>query len=372
MRRKGKANRPTTIVDVARALGVVPSTVSNALHGKPFVAEATRQRVLAKCAEMNYQASAVARALRTRRSYAIGVLLPDISNPVFSEIVKGIDAVLAPAGFTTLLASTEGRQARHAASIRAFTKRSVDGLVVVSQRVDAPEIQTLLAEGPPTVLIHRRASALAMDYVGMDNVGGLCNAVSHLAEVGHRRIGFITGPADSSAAGERLAGYRSGVRSNGLDEDQGLVVSGDYTLLGGFRAARRLLAMRNPPTAIISSNDLMAFATLDVAGQMGLRVPDDLSVVGVDDIFLSSLPMIGLTTVHQPAEEIGRASARRLLDRLDDEDLKVTETVLPAELIVRHSTAAPATRRRAVKPLSEKGLNDYLRTRWKPTTRVAP
>ncbi|CAO3433369.1 LacI family DNA-binding transcriptional regulator [Azospirillum doebereinerae] len=367
-----RSKQQVTIIDVARELGLAPSTVSNALRGKPEVAPDTRARVLATCEAMNYVASPVARALRVRCSFTIGVLLPDISNPVFGDIIKGLDGVLAPAGFATLLASTENGQGRLLSAARTFIQREVDALVMISQPVEGEGMDDLLDWDGPILVIHRRTPKAALDYVGMDNVGGGEAAVRHLAGLGHRRIAFIEGPRLSSSARERLAGYRKAVQELGLESDPALVCSGDYTLSSGFQAARRILAAERRPTAIVAANDLMACAVMDIAVHMGLQPPKDLSVIGFDDVFISSFPQIALTTVRQPAAEIGRAAGRRLLDRLSADATAPRDVVLPAELVVRASTGPAAIRPRPARKLTESDLEAHLRHRWRPTTEVYP
>ncbi|WP_168166108.1 LacI family DNA-binding transcriptional regulator [Bosea sp. PAMC 26642] len=364
-----------TIVDVARELGIAPSTVSNALHDKSIVAPSTKARIIAKAREMNYEASAAARALVTRHSMTIGVLLPDFANPVYSEIIKGLDRVMARRGYATLIASTENDEAKRLAATDAFIRRQVDGLVVISQSLLSAELQRFSDAGLPAVFVHRKpidhpdgAGSVAFDYVGMDNVGGLDAAVAHLARLGHRRIGLIGGPQRSSAAKERTIGFLGAVRRLGLDGAPNLIVDGNYEFVDGLDCARRLLALRKRPTAIVAANDLMAFAAMDVAQQMGLTVPNDLSVVGVDDIFVAVFPMISLTTVKQPAREIGESAGLRLLERFDADNLPPKIVTLPADLVVRHSTSdAPMSVRRGA-TLSAEALESYLAARWKPTT----
>jgi LacI family transcriptional regulator len=371
-----RAKRGVTIVDVADALGVAPSTVSNALHDKDIVAPRTKARIMAMAKAMNYQASAAARALVTRQSSSVGVILPDFANPVFNEIISGLNTILVPAGYATLVASTanDGRTCK--AAIHAFVKRDVDAIVVISQSLDIEETAQLAGCGLPVVLVHRtpadwqttHAPSSTFDYVGMDNAGGVCALVHHLAGLGHRRIGFITGPAQSSAACERTQGFRDGVAALGLDTAPELVVEGSYDFIAGMRGARELLSLPHRPTAMIAANDLMAFGTMDVAQQMGLSVPRDLSIVGVDDVFFSAFPMISLTTARQPAAEIGESVGERLLERFSDEALSPIAVTLPVEVIVRHSTAEAPAQIDAGSPLSTDNLEAYLASRWKPST----
>lgn len=371
-----RAKRGITIVDVAEALGVAPSTVSNALHDKDIVAPRTKARVLAMAKAMNYQASAAARALVTRQSSSVGVILPDFANPVFNEIISGLNAVLVPAGYATLIAGTSSDGRTCKAAIHAFVKRDVDAIVVISQSLDVEETAQLAGCGLPVVLVHRtpsdwqtaHAPSSAFDYVGMDNAGGVRALVSHLAELGHRRIGFITGPLQSSAACERTRGFREGVAALGLDAAPELIAKGSYDFIAGMRGARELLSLPQRPTAVIAANDLMAFGTMDVAQQMGFAVPQDLSIVGVDDVFFSAFPMISLTTARQPAIEIGKSVGERLLERFADEALSPIALTLPVEIVVRHSTAPAPGRVDPGRPLSVEKLEAYLTSRWKPST----
>jgi LacI family transcriptional regulator len=372
MKARNSRRPQVTIIDVARELKLAPSTVSNALRGKPVVAKETRERVLAQCQAMNYVASPVARALRERCTFTIGVLLPDIANPIFGDIVKGLDGVMAEAGFATLLASTEGSRERFLTATQAFVRREVDALVMISQPVGGEAFERLVEACPPIVLTHRKASGLDLDYIGMDNLGGSRAAVRHLAALGHRRIGFIEGPRQSSAADERLQGYRQALQDFGLDSDPALVRPGDYTLMSGFRAAYHLLSMRQRPTAILAANDLMAYAVLDVAAQMGLSVPNNLSVAGFDDIFVSSFPQIALSSIRQPAAEIGEAIGNRLLKRFDTDVSGPCNIVLPSQLIVRASIGAAAKQQSVLNRFSEQDLSAYLQKRWKPTSTVHP
>lgn len=371
-----RARHGVTIVDVAEALGVAPSTVSNALHDKDIVAPRTKARILAMAKAMNYQASAAARALVTRQSSSVGVILPDFANPVFNEIISGLNSILVPAGYATLVASTSNDGRTCKAAIHAFVKRDVDAIVVISQSLDVGETAQLAGCGLPVVLVHRtpadwqtaHAPSSTFDYVGMDNAGGVRALVDHLAGLGHRRIGFITGPLQSSAACERTKGFKHAVTALGLDAGPELIAEGSYDFIAGMRGARDLLSLPHRPTAVIAANDLMAFGTMDVARQMGLAVPRDLSIVGVDDVFFSAFPMISLTTARQPAIEIGESVGERLLERFSDDALCPIAVTLPVEVIVRHSTAPVSDSVDPGRPLSVESLEAYLASRWKPST----
>jgi LacI family transcriptional regulator len=349
LRAPRKAGRRVTINDVARACKVAPSTVSNALAGKAYVKPATRRRILAAVERLGYRASAIARALRTQRSFSVGVVLADITNPTFPEIVRGIEDALRESGCTLLLCNTDGTVERQAQYMRALADRRVDGLILVSQHLDAPAIEPLLATAPPTVLVHRRHRRRNFDYVGLDNVHGISLALEHLTALGHRRIAFIRGPQESTAVEERYRAFAAFVAAARIDDDGCLVVQGDYTREGGHAAGKMLLDLPHPPTAIVASNDVAALGVLEAARERRLEVPGDVSIVGFDDIFVSGLNAISLTTVRQPMREIGAAAAQLLLKRITagKHPYRAKKIVFAPDLVVRRTTAAPAAPDRA-------------------------
>ena len=340
------ASRRVTINDVAKACNVAPSTVSNALAGKAYVKPATRRRILAAVERLGYRASTIAGALRTQRSFSVGVVLADITNPTFPEIVRGIEDALRESGCTLLLCNTDGTVERQAQSMRALADRHVDGLILVSQHLDTPAIEPLLETAPPTVLVHRSHRRRSFDYVGLDNVRGISLALDHLTALGHRRIAFIRGPQESTAVEERYGAFAAFVAAGRIDDDARLVVQGDYTREGGYRAGETMLDLPHPPTAIIASNDVAALGVLEAARKRRLGVPRDVSIVGFDDIFVSGLNAISLTTVRQPMHEIGAAAARLLLKRITDgkRPYRAKKIVFAPDLVVRRTTAPPAPR----------------------------
>jgi LacI family transcriptional regulator len=338
--------RRVTINDVANACKVAPSTVSNALAGKAYVKPATRRRILEAVERLGYRASTIARARRTQRSFSVGVVLADITNPTFPEIVRGIEDALRESGCTLLLCNTDGRVERQAQYMRALEDRHVDGLILVSQHLDSPAIEPLLAAAPPMVLVHRRHRRRNFDYVGLDNARGVELALEHLIALGHRRIAFIRGPQESTAVEERYAAFASFAAPGRIDDDACLVVQADYTRAGGDAAGETLLALPRPPTAILASNDVAALGVMEAAARRRIKVPRDVSDVGFDDIFVSGLNSIALTTVRQPMIEIGAAAARLLLQRITDGKRKyrAKHMVFAPELVVRGTTALPASR----------------------------
>jgi LacI family transcriptional regulator len=337
-------SKRATIYDVAREAGLAPSTVSNALTGKAGVSPKSRARILAAVEKLDYRALPLARALRSRRSYAIGVLIADVANPSFPDFVRGIEDVAMRERCTLLLGNTDGREDVQLAHMDALLTRGVDGIVLISQHTASNEARRMMQAGPPCVLVQRRSPPFTEDYVGSDNRSGILAAVRHLVEFGHSRIGFVRGPVESSTAAERLSVFREAVAQFGLDADAGLVYPGDYTTESGFHAATMMLQAPRPPSAIIASNDMNALGIIEAAHQLGVRIPGDLSVVGFDDIALASLGRIDLTTIRLPKREMGKAAAELLMRRINAEEGEPPqEIIFPTRLVIRGSTG-PASR----------------------------
>lgn len=336
--------RRATIKDVARACGVAPSTVSNALGGKGYVRGRTRARILEAAERLGYRASSVARGLRLQRSWSVGMLVADIANPWFPELVRGAEDVLWAQQINLVLCNTDYRPEKEAAYLRDLLDKRVDGLIFASTAASSEAIPRLQAEGIPLVMLNRRHATVATDYVGMDNRVGIAAVIAHLAGLGHRRIGFIAGRLGSSAAEERREGYRAAVAALAGAVDERLMAQGDYSIAAGEDAARRLMALAEPPTAIVSANDFMAYGAMQAIAAAGLAVPGDVSVTGFDDIFMSGLPLVGLTTVRPHTPMLGARAAETLLARIGGSaPAEPVEIVLPGELAVRRTTG-PARR----------------------------
>ncbi len=341
--------RRITIHDVARECQLALSTVSNALAGKPHVSEKTRQLVQETAERLGYRASAVARSLRTQRSSTIGVLMADVANPSFPDFVRGIEDVVVREHCTLLLCNTDGSEEKQVRHMHMLLDRQVDGIVLISQHCASPPVRALLDGGPPFVLIQRRSLAHADDYVGSDNRSAITGAVEHLAGLGHRRIGLIHGPLESTTAVERLETYRAAVARLKLDDDPELIFPGDYNTESGYRAGVMMLTADQRPTAIMASNDLNAMGVIEAAHELKISIPDALSVVGFDDIALASFRRIDLTTIHLPKRDMGAAAAELLMKRLHGAKRSAPprEIIFPTRLVVRGSTG-PAKAGRAV------------------------
>ncbi|MCG0238910.1 MAG: LacI family transcriptional regulator [Firmicutes bacterium] len=338
-----------TIKDVARAAGVSPSTVSRVLAGHPRISQATRERVLQAMQELNYHPNAIARSLVTRTSRTIGLITSRpteqaFANPFFPEVIRGIGSVLEEEGYNLLLATTHGEDDDYEACMRLFRGRQVDGVILTSSRLGDRLIAALVAEEQPFVLIGRPLDAEGRPvyseahWVNNDNVAAAQTAVEHLLSLGHRRIGFVNGPPHWVFTYDRLEGYRTALARAGIAYDPDLVLSGHITQQDGGRALERLLSLPDPPTAIVAVDDTLALGVLDAALRRGLRVPEDLAVVGFNDDPITAWTRPTLTTVRIPVFELGVMAARMLVSILRGQPVRPRQVILPCQLIVRAST----------------------------------
>jgi LacI family transcriptional regulator len=326
-----------TIREVAGRARVSPTTVSHVVNATRFVSHEIRTRVLEAMTELGYHPNAVARSLRRGRTHTLGLILPDSANPYFAELGRGIEATAFGRDYSVVLCNTEGDQRRERVYLDLLAKRQVDGLLYVPAGDHADVLRDLLRRSLPVVLVDRDLANAPVDVVLTDKRSGACLATRHLIALGHRRVGCIGGPSSLAVSGQRLQGYRDALAEAGLPVDEGLVLRGDYHPQSGWAAARSLLAMPDPPTAIFAANDLMAIGVLRAAGELGRRVPGDLAVVGFDDIELASYTTPPLTTVSQSASEVGRAAVELLLERLADPARPPVRKTLETRLVVRAS-----------------------------------
>jgi DNA-binding LacI/PurR family transcriptional regulator len=333
-------DRPT-LDQVAERAGVGRGTVSRVINGSPQVSEHTRRAVEAAVAELGYVPNLAARALVTRRTDAVALVISESEERVFSEpffagVVRGISAGVSAAGRQLVLALAAGEERPLE---RYLTPQHVDGVLLVSLHGDDPLPELLRTRGLPVVLGGRPPCGYAGAYIDVDNVGGAKAGVAHLVARGRKRIATISGPRDMGAGQDRLAGYRAALAAACLEEDPGLVVEGDFSEVSGLQAMRSLLAGHPDLDAVFAANDLMAIGALRALRDAGRRVPEDVAVVGFDDSPLSRVTDPPLSTVRQPVEEMGREMAEMLLRLISGADGDVHQSaVLPTELVVRASS----------------------------------
>jgi len=340
----GNAKARTTIIDVAAEAGVHPSTVSRVLtgHAGSTIRPATRQRVLAATHRLGYRPSAVARSLRLQRTLTLGMLVPDITNPFFSSIIKGAEDAARQRAYNLILCNSEDDPQREATYLRVLRDRQVDGLLIASSQMADNTIAELRWEGFPFVLLNRATQSAEDLAVVVNNHAAAVEVVAHLAALGHRRVGHIAGPQNTTTGVDRREGYRAGVLAYDLADEPELVVEANaFSEEAGHRALGIMLAGPARPTAVFAANDLIAIGMLQRLRQIGSHVPDDLSIVGFNDIPLAGLLEPALTTVRVPQLEMGAAGAHLLIDRLEGRPIGDVRLTLPTQFVVRASSAAP-------------------------------
>jgi LacI family transcriptional regulator len=333
-------NVRSTIHDVAAAAGVSVATVSKAVNGRYGVSPATTAKVMAAVDALGYESSLVASSMRSRRTGVVGVLVADF-EPFSSEVLKGVGTAMRTLGAEYDLLAYSGA---HHGGAEGWERRSlsrlsgtlIDGAILVT-----PSVLTMSTTVPVVAVDPHRGRA-DLPSVEADSRGGAIQAVEHLVRLGHRRIGFLAGRGDLRSASLREAGYVQALAAAGIARDPGLTRDGEFELGAGRTAARELLTLADRPSAVFAANDLMAVSVLRTAHELGLRVPDDLSVVGFDDIPEAAREQPALTTVRQPMHRLGTVATTMLFSLLGGVDPAEAEVVLPTKLVVRGTTAPPA------------------------------
>jgi LacI family transcriptional regulator len=336
--------RNVTIIDVAREADVSYATVSRVINNGEHVKPEKRERVLKAMAKLGFSVNQQARSLRGGRSNTIGLLVRDIGTGYMGELVRGIDAELDHSGYDLMLHTTHRLKSKEAAYVSTITRGLADGLLLILPRNPEAYIETLRNRRFPFVLIDHQGIDDKGPAVGATNRQGGIDATRHLIQLGHRRIGFITGHSELGCSQDRLAGYKAALIEAGLPIDPNLIREGDFHQPRGYSAASELLALPDPPTAIFAANDVSAFGVMESVRDHGKRIPNDISIVGFDDIPQTGQVNPPLTTVRQPLEEMGRTAARMLLEMFEDPQRRPGKIELPTELIVRDSTKPPKDR----------------------------
>jgi LacI family transcriptional regulator len=331
-----------TLRDVARIAGVHPGTVSRALNPatEALVRDATVRRVRQVAEQLGYRPNPLARGLKTNRTYTIGVIVPDIQNPLFPPIIRGLDDRLGEAGYTPLIANSDNDPARERTDFEAMLARAVDGFVTATARLDHELLDEFADVGLPLVLVNRRVEDGSLPSATADDRAGVRFAVEHLVGLGHTRIAHLGGPQDVSTGRQRREGFEKAMAAANLDAS--LIRTGRaFTEPEGARLCEELLTDGEDVTAIVAGNDLMALGCYDVFAERGIDCPGDISVAGFNDMPFADRFAPPLTTVRIPHYEIGVAAAQLLLDILQGDHAGPTEIVLEPLLVVRGSTGTP-------------------------------
>jgi LacI family transcriptional regulator, galactose operon repressor len=342
MRKDGQAGGRTTIRDIAQLAGVSVATVSRVLNGRPDVSPETRDAVQRHIREHNFTGNRSARALSIGRTRLIGLTMPLIRADYFAAILAGALEAVYEQEMRLVLCTTLHEHDREVSLLEQLTDGSTDGAIVILPEESSDELAALQEGGYPFVVADPRVPLdEGIPAVSAGHRAGAKAATDYLLALGHRRIGFITGPRGWAASEERIEGYHAGLAAGGVLPSPELVAVGDFEAPSGYAAARTLLDLPNPPTAIFASNDNMAVGTLRAARERELSVPNDLSVVGFDDAELASIVTPSLTTVRQPLAELGRTAVSLLMRMIDRQRVEALRVELATRLVVRDSTAPP-------------------------------
>ena len=337
-----KKNHSVTIYDVAKASGVSYSTVSRVLNGFQYVKGSTRERVLSAADQLGYVANLQARSLAGGRSNIIGILVPTIDSSYITEIVGGIDDELAKVNYNLMLYTTHRHVGKESEYVSAITQGMTDGMLLVLPLAPSSYLNALSERGFPYVVIDQNDPTGEGSVVDATNRLGAYEAIEYLINLGHRRIGFITGLLEVRSTHERIEGYKAALTDHQIPVDETYVVLGNFWEQEGYQATQKLLQHPQPPAAIFASNDLSAFGAMAAVRDNGLSIPEDVSIVGFDDLPQAAYVHPKLTTVRQPLEQMGRTAVRLLMEKLDHPDRYPKHVTLATELILRESCQPPS------------------------------
>lgn len=327
------------IKDVAREAGVSTATVSHVINNTRFVSEETRVKVIGAIERCNYHPNAHARSLASGRSDTLGLLISDISNPFFPELVKSIEAAAFEKGYNVILSNTDYDAERTLSNVRRFIEREVAGVALMNSELDTGLIDELARSHVPVVFLDLGSAGVCMSNIVVNYQVGINEAISHLTWLGHRKIAYVGGPSRLRSAAKRLEAFRDSMEEHLPGGKSPAIYEGDFRLEGGRCAAREMFNSSEIPTAVVAANDMMALGVIEECHTRGLQVPGDISIVGFDDIAFASLSNPPLTTVCLPRVELGRKAVEALMATIEHPDSQGVEINIPTYLVLRDSTA---------------------------------
>ena len=329
----------STIHDVAKLAGVAPITVSRVINNSGYTSTDTKRRVQEAAAELGYVQNKLARSLRTKRTNAIALVLTDITNPFFTTVARGVEDVASKAGYTVTYCNTDEDEAKQQKNLELLLQQQVDGILLVPAYSSTDAIQTIQHHNTPVVVLDRRISNTQADTVRCDSEDGAYKLVGHLLALGHRHIAFLGGPRGASTADDRLAGYKRAMDEIGLIGEEEWVQFGSFNQESGYTMAQKVIQTAIRPTAIFAANNFIAIGALKAVLDCDLSIPEDLALVGFDDLPPALVTFPFLTVAAQPAYEMAQIATRLLLTRIEGKGPPThQEIVLPTELIVRRSS----------------------------------
>ena len=324
------------MIDVAKLANVSTATVSRVLRNPESVKEKTRRKVLESIEQLNYQPNVLARHFRRSKTNTILVIVPNIANTIFSQMVQGIEATAAQNHFRVLLGNTNRNVEKEYDFLNLLRQRQVDGMILLSGKIDNETLKDLV-EQYPVVLASEYLNNVDISTVCVDNIRSSYEATEHLVNQGHKQIAHISGPMNSMLSFDRLSGYAQALNEYHIESNKELIREGDFSYESGYQQMEELLALPVPPTAVFAANDEMAMGAINASKKKGLSIPKDLAVVGFDNIRFSSIFDPGVTTIAQPAVEMGNIAMELLLQQLDNPAFEHKRITLKSELVIRES-----------------------------------
>ena len=334
----------TTITDVATLAGVSTATVSRVLNENPRVNPEMARRVKEAIAELGYRPSPAARTLRTQQSRVWALLIPDVRNPFFTEMVRGIEDVAYTAGYSLILCNTDEDSEKERTYLELALAERVTGIILAPTHPPTSSLAEVIENDVPIVTVDRKVDGYDLDHVVVNNVAGAEQAVEHMLECGYGRLGCISGPLETTTGQERLAGFRRGIERNGAQVDDSLVQVGDFREASGTRAMERLLQLDRPPDAVLVANNLMTLGALEAVLNAGFRIPDQIAIIGFDDSPWNVLSRPSITSIAQPTYELGTETSRLLMSRIEGYTGPAREVMLSPTLRIRSSTTSQPPR----------------------------
>jgi len=326
----------TTMKDVAKAAGVHSSTVSRVINDNPNISKNTAKKVLSAIKKLDYTPNALARSLKTKKIQTLGMLIPDIANPFFAGLARGVEDTANQHGFNVILCNTDDQLEKEKTYLRLLEERRVEGLILATAKIRDKSVMELEKSQFPYILLSRNIKELQENSISIDDITGGYLATQYLIGLGHRNIGHITGPYNTTAALDRIKGYKKALLNYRIPFNKQYIGEGDFRIKGGYQVMNQFLQLTNSPTAVFTANDLLAVGAIEAIRENGYDVPADFSIVGFDDIRLASYLSPPLTTIRQPMVEMGSLAITKLLERIEHK-LSHQNILIQPELIERKS-----------------------------------
>jgi LacI family transcriptional regulator len=330
-----------TIREVANLAGVAPITASRVINDTGYASEDVRQRVKQAAEQLNYVPNILARSLKSKRTHTLALVITDITNPFWTTVARGVEDAASEKGYNVIFCNTDESAQKQKAYLQTLIQKQVDGVLLVPASSEENPIEFLRQQNVQVVLLDRSLPNTKVDVIRCDSKDGAYQLVKLLIKIGHRNIAILRGPRGVSSAEDRMSGYQLALQETGLETNNQLIFSGEFSVESGYQMTKKLLSMSPRPTAMFASNNFIAIGALKALHDANISVPEEMSVVGFDDLPLAIVVDPFLTVADQPAYEMGRLATQRLLEHLDGEVIdEIKETILPVLIIERKSTKA--------------------------------